>query len=828
MNKTTLITALMLSTLAAAQTPSASTPATGVATSAAAGAPTIKVGSNASDLNKLPNTAPYNKKVTLSAPVQGVTLEAALLSLSRSVGLSPVIRDMPNVTVRASFKDQSFREVLHTLVLTYGEGKVAYQLLPGDMLLIASPDAIARVAGLQTQNGAPAADEELRFYNSVIDPSRMATVLNNLYPDIKRGAVIDNTLAVIATAAQHEKLGKLVETVNRQAAQQVLSQQLPAGGTDAATAVEVRPYVITTDAETMTRIITTYVPSAKATAVSGARVVLVSATAADHDKLDTALKELSALNPSGTVIRSYNLTGPRSTVEGTLKIFVPGAKISFTSKGDAVIVDASEADQARVREVLGNLSEPVAPRVQEAQEATYQLLGNPAEIIGTIEQFLPGVQARALPSQNLLVVRATPEDQVRLVRLLNQINVTPSNELGEGGVAQRVFTLNYATAEQIGAQLEKLLSVQPSVTVDRNAADVATSAEGAATSAGTTSPVVVPPQSKDAPATPQASSAAGTGAAGAGGTSRKASTNTLLVSSAGPVGSAFQDASPAIRIVAEPRSNSLIVMGTPRQLQLVATTIAALDVPVRQVRLNVRIEQIVNNDASKLGVNWSAGAYGVQIGGGSDGLSVGYTLGSTGLANLNVKLDALQREGKGKTITNSTMLVTDNSAANLASGGELRVKTSTTSTDSNGNSKVSSQFEVFNYGLKLNFVPRISRDGNVEMRVDTAIDSKPNGDFNTYFTIDGRKISTVVNIASGQTVVLGGIITDEESQTKQGVPVVSKIPVIGGLFSKTENQSEQSTLLLIITPEVVDNTGKPVNFGTLVPGSTLQTVPVGR
>lgn len=752
----------------------------------------------------LPNQAPFNKKVSLTSPIQGVALDAALMSLAKSVGLTPVLKDVPKTPVQVSFKDKPFRDVFTTLIETYGEGQLAYRVMPGNLLVIAPESTVRRVSG-EIEPSITDTTKVVQIYESSLDSERMLKIVSTLFPTAS-GSVVDGVVLVYATQQDHLEITRVVEALNRRVLEQMTRQQLPSGGealpsTDApAPAVslpELRVYPLLGSSENVKQAIGAFVTEAKVSLMPDIRVMLIEATPDVHTRIEQVLARVNTERVTGGEIKSYPVVTTRENVEAALKLFVPEARMTFDPAGRIVIVDGTVAVHARVRDILGNLAASVnAPaKSDQGDEATYPLMGEAAEIKAAVARFLPEVQLEILPTQGLIVARATPADQVRLVRLLNQINVAPSIDRGENGVAQKFFNLNYAKAQDVATQISLVFGGMSTGSADEAPTADASKADQNAAANQQTAPVGGDNVNK------------GTGDSG---TTQSAKTS---------------QSKSSLGVVADTRSNSVIVTGTPRQIQMIAATIAQLDVPVKQVRLNVRIEELNANEASKLGINWSASAYGVSLGGGSDGLSVGYTLGSNGLVSLNAQLEAMAKNGQSNTITNTSMLITDNNKGALQSGGKLQVKMTDTSTGTEGTS-TTTRFATYTYGLKLNFVPRLSRDGNVELVVDTAIDGKPVGDFNNYFTIDGRTLNTVVNIASGQTVVLGGIVTDTQERSKQGVPVLSKIPVLGGLFSKTEQNVGKTTLLIIITPEVVDNQGRPV-FPNTSSATQQKSVPVG-
>jgi general secretion pathway protein D len=122
------------------------------------------------------------------------------------------------------------------------------------------------------------------------------------------------------------------------------------------------------------------------------------------------------------------------------------------------------------------------------------------------------------------------------------------------------------------------------------------------------------------------------------------------------------------------------------------------------------------------------------------------------------------------------------------------------------NSNVDS-FEYQDTGVILKVKPRVNHDGLVTMDLGQELSSVTAGGANAGGnpTISQRAISSRVSVYSTQTVVLGGLISGQDSREKNSVPVVNKIPIIGDLVGKTDNKGRRSELIVFITPQIVQD-----------------------
>ena len=182
----------------------------------------------------------------------------------------------------------------------------------------------------------------------------------------------------------------------------------------------------------------------------------------------------------------------------------------------------------------------------------------------------------------------------------------------------------------------------------------------------------------------------------------------------------------------------------------------------------------------------SGGILGVFIGNGKDSL------------NLDVQLSALESEGKVRIISHPKVVTSDGKAAKINQGKQIPYQTV---------SMQGTQTQFADAYLGLEVTPQvILRDGTIRLKVRTTKDS---ADFTNQTvagpTIDKREAITEIIIRDGETAVIGGIYETTENISNQGVPFLSKIPVIKWLFNRDFKSMEKSELLLFITPMILRN-----------------------
>jgi len=284
------------------------------------------------------------------------------------------------------------------------------------------------------------------------------------------------------------------------------------------------------------------------------------------------------------------------------------------------------------------------------------------------------------------------------------------------------------------------------------------------------------------------------------------------------------------------RTNMLLVQDTSTKIEQVRALVHRLDIPIRQVLIEARVVYANDDFEEALGIRFGgalkfrpgnepvlglagnrSGANAIAQGGAPsaasliDRLAVNLpaTLSSgvnpaqmalsvaklPGGTILDLELMALEAEGLGKIISSPRLVTSNQQHAYILSGEELPFQEATSS----GAAAVAFKEAV----LRLDVTPQITPDNHVILDLKVNQDSKgevtPSGEF----AINKRELATKVLVANGDTVVLGGIYTQQQSNSVKRVPFLGKLPGLGWLF-KSETQSNQRTeLMIFVTPKII-------------------------
>lgn len=276
-----------------------------------------------------------------------------------------------------------------------------------------------------------------------------------------------------------------------------------------------------------------------------------------------------------------------------------------------------------------------------------------------------------------------------------------------------------------------------------------------------------------------------------------------------------------VRVMADELNNSILVWSTRAEFQKIESTLKRLDQPPTQVLIDASIIEVTLNDTLQYGLQW---AFSGGTGGGNTGvgqLSTGSN-NATNSGSLNVAagsgftyslinsaskvrviLNALASQDLLKVVSNPSLMVLDNHTAMMAVGDQVPVLTSTTDYITNSN-VTTSTVQYRDTGVNLAVTPSVNAGNLVTMQIDQSMtDQSPTTGANNQPIFLQRQISSKVAVRSGDTIVLGGLIKDNRSAGKSGVPLLKDVPLLGNLFSNTNNTGKRTELLVVLSPRVV-------------------------
>jgi type IV pilus assembly protein PilQ len=265
--------------------------------------------------------------------------------------------------------------------------------------------------------------------------------------------------------------------------------------------------------------------------------------------------------------------------------------------------------------------------------------------------------------------------------------------------------------------------------------------------------------------------------------------------------------------VVDSRTNTLFVQDTPARLEDVRNLLRQIDVPVRQVMIEARFVSAGTNFNRNLQgkLSYTGGAFNLPNGQQAGNVSVGgVALPAVGAAApgaislamfnqsvtkiLNLELDASQVDGTTKDIASPRVVTADKKSATISAGTEIPYQVATSS----GATAIAFKDAT----LQLTVTPQITPDDNVDMSLTVNQDTVGTI-YNGVPSINTKKVTTDVLVDNGGTVVIGGVYTQDVTDSTTKVPLFGDIPIIGWLFKSKVKTNNKSELLVFITPKIL-------------------------
>ena len=269
-----------------------------------------------------------------------------------------------------------------------------------------------------------------------------------------------------------------------------------------------------------------------------------------------------------------------------------------------------------------------------------------------------------------------------------------------------------------------------------------------------------------------------------------------------------------IRVVSDRYNNSLLVYASTHEYTKIRKILEQLDVVATQVLIEASIVEVTLTDDLEYGLEWTfqngigndySGAGALNLLGGDIGpVTPGFSYSVANKADfVRAQVNALAEKSLVNVISTPSVMVLDNHTASINVGIQQPVQSRQSVTDG-GVSQTSIEYK--DTGVKLEVTPSVNDGGLVTLEVVQSVTDVGTIDTATrQRSFNERSVSSKVAVRDGDSVVLGGLIRDNDTTGRSGVPLLMDIPVLGSLFSTTTNESGRTELLIFITPRVLDS-----------------------
>ncbi len=287
-----------------------------------------------------------------------------------------------------------------------------------------------------------------------------------------------------------------------------------------------------------------------------------------------------------------------------------------------------------------------------------------------------------------------------------------------------------------------------------------------------------------------------------------------------------------INIVVDESNNALVIRAFARDYKAILETIKKLDIYPKQVLIETFMAEITLDDSNKFGIEWARftdyfdkGKYRQTIALGPSGSETDLTEAIADTAfpgsgilrysifssvkHLTAAIKAAATDNRLKVVSSPHILASNNKEAKIQIGTSEPILTSTYTTTATATTNVvEGTIEYKDIGIIVTVTPRISDAGliTLEIQVEKSdADTKKIGNLDSVPFFGKKVAKTTISVLEGQTIVIGGLIENKKTIKKSGVPLLSKIPLIGALFGAREYEDSKTELVLLMTPHIISD-----------------------
>lgn len=264
------------------------------------------------------------------------------------------------------------------------------------------------------------------------------------------------------------------------------------------------------------------------------------------------------------------------------------------------------------------------------------------------------------------------------------------------------------------------------------------------------------------------------------------------------------------RVIASDETNSLLIYADGEEYEFIRDALSRLDQPVPQVLIEAVLAEVTLTRDLQYGVNFRAiegnftGTSSSTASGTPASVFPGFSVNWVG-SSASAVLNALQSRTNVRVLSAPKLVVLNNQTASLQVGDQVPIVTQQVQSVSAPGAPVVNNIELRDTGVILRVTPRVNESGTVTLDISQEVSDvarTTTSGINSP-TIQQRRLASVVATRSGEMVALGGLIRDRTVEGRSGIPLLSQIPVIGGLFGSQTREGSRTELIILLTPTVI-------------------------
>ena len=271
------------------------------------------------------------------------------------------------------------------------------------------------------------------------------------------------------------------------------------------------------------------------------------------------------------------------------------------------------------------------------------------------------------------------------------------------------------------------------------------------------------------------------------------------------------------KISIDPITNSILFSGSSTDEERVRSAIKAMDVATKQITLEAKIISINKEDSKNLGINWnwdkipqnSEDSNNSSNNDDDEDFGGVVHFGASYEFRFNATLNALFANGKAKILATPRIITVPGKEASIFIGDHIPVLT-----EKIENGITVNTTEYVDAGIKLTYTPLVSEDDMITSAVHTEVSTPTLVSEIKNYKITSRTADTYVRMRNGETLIIGGLINEEEQKNIQKIPFLSNIPILGELFKNRSTTKNKTEVMMILTPHITEAGASPAIYDT--------------
>jgi general secretion pathway protein D len=302
---------------------------------------------------------------------------------------------------------------------------------------------------------------------------------------------------------------------------------------------------------------------------------------------------------------------------------------------------------------------------------------------------------------------------------------------------------------------------------------------------------------------------------------RKSSADTPSISPVPMAGNSTAGLFQNVRITADASNNSLVIYSNKEDYRLIERALRDIDRIQLQVAIEATIAEVNLTDGLQFGVQYflTSGDVGLAKDKGSGIFAAAQSVAQTAFlqrvlpgnnlllgpeAQPRVILNALSSITQIKVLSAPSLVTLDNQPAILQVGDQVPIATGSATVLSNSGAPIVNTIEMRDTGVILKVLPRVHSNGVIDLEVEQEISNVNSNQQTLNPTISQRRIHSTIAVVSGQTVLLGGLISERDQVERSGLPGISQIPILGEILGgNTTNRKQRTELIVFIKPKLI-------------------------